>query len=72
MVRVNLGIMVEKGALHSPDLQNWRLSLRYSLMPYPGHPLSLGGEAVSYSSVRYTDSVFLATPRVGPVNSVEP
>ena len=36
-VRVDLGVMPIKSAPHSPDLQNWSLTIIYSLVAYPGH-----------------------------------
>ena len=36
-VRVDMGVMTMKGYATLPDLQNWSLSIRCSLMPYSGH-----------------------------------
>ena len=29
--------VIKKGTQHDPDLQNWSLTIKCSLVPYPGH-----------------------------------
>ena len=42
---------------YSPEVQNWSLMFRCSLVTYPGHPI-LGENRRSYLSARDTFSVF--------------
>ena len=47
--------------LHSPDLQNWNLNIRYSLVAHRVHPFFGGGTVFS---VYYSQYILKSTDRV--------